>query len=84
MVAHEANPNEPADDGPRRLQATVGGRYRIDLDAPLGASGLNLVYLGVDTRTRQPVAVKTLRLEYRQDPETRARFRSEARLLACL
>ncbi|HEX5499645.1 MAG TPA: serine/threonine-protein kinase, partial [Thermomicrobiales bacterium] len=84
MVADEANPNEPADGGARRLQATIGGRYRIDLDAPLGASGIDLVYLGVDIRTRQPVAVKTLRLEYRQNPETRARFRSEARLLAFL
>ncbi|HET7093271.1 MAG TPA: serine/threonine-protein kinase, partial [Thermomicrobiales bacterium] len=84
MAADEANPNEPADGGARRLQATIGGRYRIDLDAPLGASGINLVYLGVDIRTRQPVAVKTLRLEYRQNPETRARFRSEARLLAFL
>ncbi|HEU5434133.1 MAG TPA: serine/threonine-protein kinase, partial [Thermomicrobiales bacterium] len=84
MVADEANPNGPSDGGDRRLQATIGGRYRIDLDAPIGAGGMSLVYLGVDTRTRRPVAVKTLRIEYRKDPETRARFRSEARLLAFL
>jgi eukaryotic-like serine/threonine-protein kinase len=84
MVADEANPNGPSEGGARRLQATIGGRYRIDLGAPLGAGGASLVYLGVDDRTRRPVAVKTLRIEYRNDPETRARFRSEARLLAFL
>ena len=43
-----------------------------------------LVYLGRDLRTRREVALKTLRLEYRHDPETRARFRREARTMAFL
>ena len=66
---------------PRTL---IGGRYAIALDSPLGAGGMCLVYRGQDTRTRREVAVKTLRLEYRGDPETRARFRREARLIAFL
>ena len=41
-------------------------------------------YDGRDLRTRDPVVVKTLRLEYRGDPEMRARFRREARLLQFL
>lgn len=43
-----------------------------------------LVYRGQDLRTRQEIAVKTLRLEYQRDPEIRARFRREARLIAFL
>ncbi len=63
---------------------TIAGRYEIDLTAPLGTGGMALVYRGKDLRTRRDVAVKTLRREYRDDPETRARFRREARLLAFL
>lgn len=69
---------------PRDPRTTIGGRYAIDLDAPLGGGGMSLVYRGQDLRTRQEIAVKTLRLEYRRDPEMRARFRREARLLAFL
>ena len=43
-----------------------------------------MTYEGRDLRTRDPVIVKTLRLEYRGDPEMRARFRREARLLQFL
>lgn len=69
---------------PRDPRTTIGGRYAIDLEAPLGSGGMCLVYRGQDLRTRQEVAVKTLRLEYRRDPEIRARFRREARLIAFL
>jgi len=65
-------------------RATIGGRYEIDLSAPLAGGGICLVYAGRDLKARRPVAVKTLRLEYRDDPDTRARFRREARLLAFL
>ncbi len=68
----------------RDPRTTIGGRYAIDLDAPLGSGGMCLVYRGQDLRTRRDIAVKTLRLEYRRDPETRARFRREARLIAFL
>jgi serine/threonine-protein kinase len=63
---------------------TIAGRYEIDLETPLGVGGMALVYRGKDLRTRRDVAVKTLRPEYRREPETRARFRREARLLAFL
>ncbi len=66
----------------RRKPTIVAGRYEVDLDVPLGSGGMALVYKGRDLRTRRPVALKTLRLEYRSDPETRARFRHEARLMA--
>ncbi len=70
------------DTSGRRKPTIVAGRYEVDLDAPLGSGGMALVYKGRDLRTRRPVALKTLRLEYRGDPETRARFRHEARLMA--
>lgn len=66
----------------RRKPTIVAGRYEVDLDAPLGAGGMALVYRGRDLRTRRTVALKTLRLEYRNNPETRARFRHETRLMA--
>jgi serine/threonine protein kinase len=68
-------------DGPRRV---VAGHYTVDLDALLGQGGMALVYRGRDLRTRRDVALKTLRLEYRHDPDTRARFRKEARTMAFL
>ena len=93
-VANEAKPPVagPSGDGdgadraagPGEPRATIAGRYEVDLAAPIGGGGMALVYRGRDLRTRRPVAVKTLRLEYKQDPETRARFRREARLLAFL
>lgn len=70
----------PEDD----TQQVVAGHYVVDLDRLLGQGGMALVYLGRDLRTRREVALKTLRLEYRHDPETRARFRREARTMAFL
>lgn len=65
-------------------QPVVAGHYEIDLEQPLGAGGMAVVYRGRDLRTRRVVALKTLRIEYRRDPETRARFRREARTQAFL
>lgn len=65
-------------------QLVVANRYAVDLDSLIGAGGMALVYRGRDLRTRRDVALKTLRLEYRRDPETRARFRREVRTLAFL
>jgi predicted Ser/Thr protein kinase len=62
----------------------VAGHYEIDFDEPLGSGGMAVVYHGRDLRTRRDVALKTLRIEYRKDPETRARFRKEARTMAFL
>jgi serine/threonine protein kinase len=63
---------------------TIAGRYAVDLQTPPASSGVAVSYDGRDLRTRDPVVVKTLRLEYRGDPEMRARFRREARLLQFL
>lgn len=63
---------------------TIAGRYAVDLETPPASAGAAVAYEGRDLRTRDPVVVKTLRLEYRGDPEMRARFRREARLLQFL
>src|SRR5215211_8288223 len=70
--------------GDGRTRTVVAGHYEVDLDEPLGSGGMAVVYRGRDLRTRREVALKTLRLEYRKDPETRARFRREARTMAFL
>jgi serine/threonine protein kinase len=76
----QGDPDPPAAD-PR---TTIAGRYAVDLQTPPQGAGIAVVYDGRDLRTRDPVVVKTLRLEYRGDPEMRARFRREARLLQFL
>jgi hypothetical protein len=65
-------------------RTTIAGRYTVDLQSPSANAGIAIAYQGRDLRTREPVLVKTLRLEYRGDPEMRARFRREARLLQFL
>jgi serine/threonine-protein kinase len=63
-------------------RTVVAGRYEVDLRQPLGTGGMATVYRGKDLRARRTVAVKTLRPEYRTDPDSRRRFRQEARLMA--
>jgi serine/threonine protein kinase len=65
-------------------RTTIAGRYAVDLQTPPDGAGIAVTYRGRDLRSRDPVVVKTLRLEYRSDPEMRARFRREARLLQFL
>lgn len=65
-------------------RTTIAGRYEVNLEAEPVDAGIAVAYLGRDLRTRAPVTVKTLRLEYRDDPDMRARFRREARLLQFL
>jgi len=60
----------------------IGGHYDVYLDRPLGSGGLAMVYLGHDLRARREVAIKTLRGEFQTDPESRRRFRQEARMMA--
>jgi serine/threonine-protein kinase len=71
-------------DPPADPRITIAGRYAVDLEKPPASAGFAVTYRGRDLRTRDPVIVKTLRLEYRGDPEMRARFRREARLLQFL
>lgn len=75
----------PADtssaDIPKRL-IIVAENYEIDPDRPLGTGGMSIVYEGRDLKNRRTVAMRTLRPEHAKNPETRARFRKEARTMA--
>ena len=83
---HESQeiPREDLDHPAADPRITIAGRYALDLQSPPASAGVAVAYEGRDLRTRDPVVVKTLRLEYRGDPEMRARFRREARLLQFL
>ena len=58
------------------------GPYEIV--APLGAGGMGEVYRARDTKLGRDVAIKVLPTLFTSDPERRARFEREARLLAAL
>jgi eukaryotic-like serine/threonine-protein kinase len=58
------------------------GPYRIV--APLGAGGMGEVYRAHDSKLGRDVAIKILPSHFTADPERRARFAREARLLATL
>ncbi len=75
---------QTGDDGSGRSsnRVIVAGHYEIDLDRPLGTGGMSVVYLGRDLKARRLVALRTLRPEYRNDHNSRARFRQEARRMA--
>jgi serine/threonine protein kinase len=77
-------PRDDTDHPTADPRITIAGRYAVDLQMPPTSAGIAVAYEGRDLRTRDPVVVKTLRLEYRGDPEMRARFRREARLLQFL
>jgi Tol biopolymer transport system component len=52
--------------------------------SPLGAGGMGEVYRARDTKLGRDVAIKILPSHFTSDPERRARFAREARLLATL
>lgn len=60
----------------------VADHYEIDPSQPLGTGGMSVVYEARDLKNRRTVAIRTLRAEHAQNPETRARFRKEARTMA--
>ena len=60
----------------------LAGRYR--LGDRIATGGMGEVWRAVDLVLDRPVAVKLLREEYAQHPETLARFRAEARHTAAL
>ena len=76
-----------ANDIPGGLDASqmIGrqlGPYTIV--APLGAGGMGEVYRARDSKLGRDVAIKILPSHFTADPERRARFAREARLLATL
>ena len=60
----------------------LAGRYR--LQSRIAVGGMGEVWRAEDTVLSRPVAVKTLKNEYVEDPEFRERFRAEARSAARL
>ncbi len=60
----------------------LAGRYR--LEARIAVGGVGDVWRATDLVLARPVAVKLLRPEYAQHPETLARFEAEARHAASL
>jgi serine/threonine protein kinase len=63
------------------LEQTLG-HYK--LESQLGAGGMGVVYQATDTRLGRQVAIKLLHESHLKDPERRARFEREARVLASL
>ena len=58
------------------------GRYTIDSE--IGRGGMATVYKAHDPRFERTVAIKVLPREFLHDPEFRARFEREARMIATL
>ena len=70
---------------PTRTQFIPGeqiGWYRVE--AKIGAGGMGEVYRATDTKLEREVAIKVLPSSVAQDPERRARFEREAKVLAAL
>ena len=66
------------------MPRVVADHYEIDGNTPIGSGGMALVFRGRDLRTRRDVALKTLKPEWVNDANARARFRHEARTMAFL
>jgi serine/threonine protein kinase/Tfp pilus assembly protein PilF len=54
----------------------------IQVTELLGAGGMGEVYRGFDAKLERQVAVKTIRADHRLEPEIKARFLREARILS--
>lgn len=69
--------------GHDRLQGkSVGDRY--ELVRRMGAGAMGVVYRGIDSELRRPVAVKILRSAFLDGEEAEARFAREAEALAAI
>jgi serine/threonine-protein kinase len=82
LAGVSANPPAVNGGGGRYLPegAVVDGKYRIE--KILGEGGMGVVYLAKDVHTETPVVVKSIRFEYSDNPEFRARTLAEGRALA--
>ena len=74
-------PAAAAATGARMIGRTLGS---YTLTAPLGAGGMGEVYRARDSKLGRDVAIKILPPHFTDDPERRARFAREARVLATL
>jgi Tol biopolymer transport system component len=69
----------------RSVPLAPGVRFRsFEISAPLGAGGMGEVYQARDTRLGRDVAIKLLPPDLAADPDRRARFERESRVLAAL
>ncbi len=66
----------------RSSPGLLDGKY--ELGREIGAGGMGVVYAGRDISLNRPVAVKRMREEFRWDERERARFVTEAKLVAKL
>jgi serine/threonine protein kinase len=67
------------------LSLSSGTRFGpYEITGPLGAGGMGEVYRARDTQLKREVAVKVLPQAFSQNPDSLARFRREAELLATL
>ena len=71
-------------DAPGRRQMVGRQLGPYTFLAPLGAGGMGEVYRARDSKLGRDVAIKILPSPFTSDPERRARFAREARLLATL
>ena len=67
------------------MTLTAGTRLGVyEISGALGAGGMGEIYRARDVRLDRMVAIKALPREFAHDPERRARFEREARLVASL
>lgn len=62
--------------------ALVDGKYRVD--AVIGQGGMGAVFRAWDVRLERPVAIKVVRADLIADPDSRARFNRESKIVARL
>ena len=62
--------------------ALVDGKYRVD--GIIGQGGMGAVFRAWDVRLERPVAIKVVRADLISDPDSRARFNRESKIVARL
>ncbi len=73
---------DPSVDLAQRLEAALGGKYRIEQE--LGRGGMAVVYAATDTTLLRSVAIKVIHPELVANRTTAKRFLEEARVIARL